>query len=237
MKITVPSRRADSPSPVLPWEGWSLRHLPREARSSVWRQRGLQGSPGLFMTHPSPVYTLLTPRTEIWGKAAWSHSSKEDKPEADSMPWRSKQRKAPSMTSPPFPQRSSISMTFPQTRPGKIRHDVSRPPPGWPGSSFSPRGRKTASQKWLCLEVWVSGWPLLPLGPGPGQARLPRGSQESGRSHTNRDSTCGSRQEFVQGSTSNKEFSGSLEEGKMSPSQLTMRNWKAKKGNPGLRNS
>ena len=52
----------------------------------------------------------------------------------------------------------------------------------------------------------MSGWPLLPL--SPGRPICLEGSQESVRSHTNRDSARGSRQEFVQGSTSNKEFSG-----------------------------
>ena len=39
MKITVPSTRADSPSPALPREGWSLRHLPREKPALLYEGR------------------------------------------------------------------------------------------------------------------------------------------------------------------------------------------------------
>ena len=151
----------------------------REACFSVGRQRGLQNCPGILnKAHPSPVYPLpLTPRPEIWGKAAWSHSSKEDKPGSDSIPWCSS-RESSSMTSPPFPSKAKLKHDLPSNPAGKIRHDVSQPPPHsslptqLANDSFSPRGRKKASQKWLCLEVWVSGWPLLPL--SPRQARLPR---------------------------------------------------------------
>lgn len=109
------------------------------------------------------------------------------------------------MTSPPFPSKVKHKHDLRSNPAGKIRH-VSRPPPGWPMTRFHPEDgrrhlRSDSAWRWGCLADRC----FLSV---PGRPVCLEGSQESVRSHTNRDSARGSRQEFVQGSTSKKEFSG-----------------------------
>ena len=87
------------------------------------------------------------------------------------------------MTPPPFPSKVKLQHDLPSNLAGKIGHDVTpdptprTSPTRLADDTFSPRGWRTASQKCLCLKVWLSRWPRLPLGP-----RASPPAQKAGRS-------------------------------------------------------
>ena len=144
------------------------------------------------------------------------------------------------MTSPPFPSKVKLKRDLPSNSAGKIRRDVSRPPPnaslptrladGW--LVFTRRTEDGISE--VTLPGGVGVWLAAASSQSGVRPVCLEGSQESVRSHTNRDSARGSRQEFVQGSTSNKKFSGKSG-GQDEPAHNEK--LKSKRGNPGLRNS
>lgn len=140
-------------------------------------ERASGTAPCLLNIH-EPACTLPYPRTEIWGKLHDLTLLKKTNPEVTHA-LTLKQRSSTDVTSPPFPQKSSISsMTF--LKPGR-KDQACQPTPTRPGRpGFHPEDGRRHLRSDSAPEVWVSGWPAASSRSRSGRPVCSEGSQSQG---------------------------------------------------------